>query len=137
MPEEPLRNACVRIMSVVENLALRQFDAPPNASRRFCVNAPCQTPVAETLIRRYGIRTSSADAPLETLSGGNMQRVVLARELSRTCRCSIMQNPCFGLDLAASSEIRAQIMAGAKTGAAVLLISEDLDELLELADRMR
>jgi ABC-type uncharacterized transport system ATPase subunit len=135
LPEEPLRNACVRRMSVAENLVLQQFDVPPNASWGLVRHRAVERH-AETLIRRYGIRTRSIDAPIETLSGGNVQRVVLARELSQSVSLLIAQNPCFGLDLEALSEIRAQIMAVRNIGAAVLLISEDLDELLELADRI-
>jgi ABC-type uncharacterized transport system ATPase subunit len=135
LPEEPLRNACVRTMSVAENLALRTFDVPPKAVAGF-VRRRALSRDAEALIHRYGIRTPGADAPLETLSGGNVQRVVLARELSEKVSLLIAQNPCFGLDLAATREIRAQIIAARNRGAAVLLISEDLDELLELADRI-
>ena len=93
-------------------------------------------PFAEALIARYGIRASSPFARLDTLSGGNIQRTVLARELARDVRLLIMQNPCFGLDAAAVATIRAQITAARERGAAVLLISEDLDEILELADRI-
>ena len=73
---------------------------------------------------------------METLSGGNVQRTVLARELSREVRLLIMQNSCFGLDVAAAAEIRRQIVRSRNSGAAVLLISEDLDEVLELSDRV-
>jgi simple sugar transport system ATP-binding protein len=135
LPEEPLRNACVQTMSVSENLALRIFDVPPNAVAGF-VRRRALARHAEVLIRRYDIRGPGTDAPLETLSGGNVQRVVLARELSEPVLLLIAQNPCFGLDLAATREIRGQIMAARNRGAAVLLISEDLDELLELADRI-
>jgi general nucleoside transport system ATP-binding protein len=135
LPEEPLRNACVQTMSVSENLAFRIFDVPPNAVAGF-VRRRALVRHAEVLIRRYGIRVPGTDAPLETLSGGNVQRVVLARELSEQVLLLIAQNPCFGLDLAATREIRGQIMAARNRGAAVLLISEDLDELLELADRI-
>jgi general nucleoside transport system ATP-binding protein len=135
LPEEPLRNACARTLSTTENLALRIFDVPPNALYGF-VRRGALRRHAQVLIRRYGIRTPGIDAPLETLSGGNVQRVVLARELSQNVSLLIAQNPCFGLDLAAIGEIRAQITAARNSGAAVLLISEDLDELLELADRI-
>ena len=76
------------------------------------------------------------DARLDTLSGGNVQRVVLARELSREPAVLVAQNPCAGLDIAATAEIRTRIMTARNAAAAVLLISEDLDELLELADRI-
>jgi len=136
LTEEPLANAAVRSMSVMENLALRQFDRPPLARAGFFLDRRALRPFAEGLIRRYGIRASSPSARLDTLSGGNVQRTVLARELSREVRLLIMQNPCFGLDAAAVAEIRGQIMQARGRGAAIVLISEDLDEILELADRV-
>ncbi len=87
-------------------------------------------------IARYRVKTSSPDAPIATLSGGNVQRAVLARELSGEVDVLIAANPVFGLDFAAVADIHAQIMAARNRGAAVLLVSEDLDELLELADRL-
>ena len=65
-----------------------------------------------------------------------MQRVVLARELSRNVNILIIQNPCFGLDEAAATEIRKQIVQARDRGVAVLLVSEDLDEIMEIADRI-
>ena len=65
-----------------------------------------------------------------------MQRTVLARELSEDVRLLVLQNPCFGLDAAAAAEIRRQIGAARNRGVAVLLVSEDLDEVLELSDRI-
>jgi len=134
--EEPLRNACVRGMSVAENLAFRNFDEPPNAWGGWLVSRRALRAQARTLIERFRIRTPGPDAPLETLSGGNVQRAVLARELSGDVAVLIAQNPCAGLDIAATAEIRSRIAAVRNAGAAVLLISEDLDELLELADRI-
>jgi ABC-type uncharacterized transport system ATPase subunit len=120
----------------MENLALRQFDRPPLANGGWLLKRSELRPFARALIDRYGIRVGSASAPLQTLSGGNVQRTVLARELARPVRLLIMQNPCFGLDVAAAIEIRRQIMRVRNDGAAVLLISEDLDEVLELSDRV-
>jgi len=135
LTEEPLRNACVRTMTVAENLALRGFDEPPIALgalvRRGVLRAQGQA-----LIERFRIRAAGPDARLDTLSGGNVQRVALARELSRQPAVLVAQNPCAGLDVAATAEIRARIMEARNAGAAVLLLSEDLDELLELADRI-
>jgi simple sugar transport system ATP-binding protein len=91
---------------------------------------------AERHIARYRIRTPSPLARIDSLSGGNVQRAVLARELSEDVGLLILQNPCFGLDAAAVAEIRGQIAATRDRGAAVLLVSEDLDEILELADRI-
>jgi len=121
---------------VMENLALRQFNRPPLALAGLVLKRRALRPFAQALIARYGIRAGSASAPLQTLSGGNIQRAVLARELARAVRLLIMQNPCFGLDVAAAGEIRRQIIRVRNDGAAVLLISEDLDEVLELSDRV-
>jgi len=136
LTEEPLANAAVRSMTVTENLALRQFDRAPLAIGGVVLKRRALRPFARRLIARYGIRASSPSARLETLSGGNVQRTVLARELSRDVRLLIMQNPCFGLDAAAAAEIRRQILRARDGGAAVLLVSEDLDEVLELSDRV-
>jgi simple sugar transport system ATP-binding protein len=136
LTEEPLASAAVRSMSVMENLALRQFDQPPLAMGGFILKRRALRPFAEALIAHYRIRTGSPAARLDTLSGGNIQRTVLARELSRQVRLLIMQNPCFGLDVAAAAEIRRRIVGARDGGAAVLLLSEDLDEVLELSDRV-
>ena len=135
LPEEPLRNASVPSMSVADNMAFRRFDQPPYASGPWLRHAAFRR-AAEELIARYRVKTSSPDAPIATLSGGNVQRAVLARELSGEVDVLIVANPVFGLDFAAVADIHAQIMATRNRGAAVLLVSEDLDELLELADRV-
>jgi simple sugar transport system ATP-binding protein len=136
LTEQPLANAAVRSLSIMENLALRQFDEPPLAKGGWILDRFALGSFAEALIRRYQIRAPSPSARLETLSGGNVQRVVLARELSRDVRLLIIQNPCFGLDTAAATEIRKQIVKARDEGAAVLLISEDLDEIMEISDRV-
>jgi simple sugar transport system ATP-binding protein len=134
--EEPLRNSCVRGMTVAENLAFRNFDQPPNTMCGCFVSRRALRAQAGALIERFKIRTPGPQAPLETLSGGNVQRAVLARELSEAPAVLVAQNPCAGLDVAATADIRRRIMAARNAGAAVLLLSEDLDELLELADRI-
>jgi simple sugar transport system ATP-binding protein len=136
LTEEPLDNACVRTMSLADNLAFRNFDEPPNARGGWLVSRGAIREQARDLIARYRIHAAGPDARLDTLSGGNVQRTVLARELSADVAVLVAQNPCAGLDFAATAEIRSRIMAARNRGAAVLLISEDLDELLELADRI-
>jgi general nucleoside transport system ATP-binding protein len=135
LPEEPLRNACIPRMSVADNMAFRRFDQPPYATGAWLRRGAFRRAAVE-LIARYRVRTSSPDAPIGTLSGGNVQRAVLARELSGDVDVLIAANPVFGLDFAAVADIHAQIMAARNRGAAVLLVSEDLDELLELSDRL-
>lgn len=136
LPEEPLRNACVGRMSVAENMAFRSFDRPPMAWRGWWLRSGRIREAASALIDRYRVKTASPDAPIATLSGGNVQRAVLGRELSGRVEVLVAANPVFGLDFAAVADIHAQIVEVRNRGAAVLLVSEDLDELLELADRI-
>jgi general nucleoside transport system ATP-binding protein len=136
LPDEPLRNACVGTMSVAENIAFRRFDRPPFTRARVLVSGRALRDNARKLIRDYGIRTSGPDAAISGLSGGNVQRAVLARELHEDVSLLIASNPCFGLDFAAVAEIRTRIMDARNRGAAVLLISADLDEVFALADRI-
>jgi simple sugar transport system ATP-binding protein len=135
LPEEPLRNACVGAMSVAENLALREFDVAPLARAGWLSPARLRA-AALPRIEAFGVKTRGPDSPIATLSGGNVQRAVLARELSRGCRVLVVMNPVFGLDFAAVDEIHRRLLEARNEGAAVLLVSEDLDELIELSDRV-
>ena len=123
-------------MSVADNLAFRDFDRPPLAAGGWWLQHGQFREQAERGIAGYGIKTRSPDTPIGELSGGNVQRTVLARELGGEVDVMIAANPCFGLDFAAVAQIHAEIVAVRNRGAAVLLVSEDLDELLELADRI-
>ena len=136
LPEEPLRNACAPGMSVISNLNLRIFDRGESGARRFWLDRRRMAERGRTMIEMFGIRTPSPEAPIGALSGGNVQRAVLARELDGDVEVLIVANPCFGLDVKAVAEIRARIVAARNAGTAVLLISEDLDEILELSDRI-
>ena len=136
LPEEPLKNACVPQMSVAENLALRTFDRPPQAKGLMLLFKPIRE-VAQRLIKTFNIKTPSPETPVSNLSGGNVQRTVLARELSSDhIKLLIAANPCFGLDFAAVDYIHSEILETRNRGVAVLLVSEDLDELLKLSDRI-
>jgi simple sugar transport system ATP-binding protein len=136
LPEEPLRNACVPEMSVAENMALRSFDQPPSSPDGVRLKRGPMRNIARKLIETYKVKTPGPDAPIKGLSGGNVQRAVLARELSSEGDLVIVANPCFGLDFAAVAEIRARLVEARNRGAAVLLVSEDLDEILQLSDRI-
>lgn len=135
LPEEPLQNACVAEMSVAQNMALRDFDVAPN-SRGGWLRWDQIRQTAARWIDDYAIKTPGPDAPMRALSGGNVQRAVLARELSTAARLLLVSNPTFGLDFAATAEVHLRLKAARARGTAVLLISEDLDELLQLADRL-
>ena len=135
LPEEPLHNACVPRMSVVENVGFRSFDLNGRGARFWLSTRELKSRAAD-MAAAFRIRAASLDAPMSSLSGGNVQRAVLARELTGTVDLLAISNPCFGLDLTAVAEIRARIMAARNAGTAVLLMSEDLDEIMELTDRV-
>ena len=136
LPEEPLRNACVAGMSVAENMALRDFDRAPLRRWGWRLDRRAMRARAEGLIAEFNVRPPLPERAIGTLSGGNVQRAVLARELGQAVNVLIVANPVFGLDFASVADIHARILAARNAGAAVLLVSEDLDELLELADRI-
>ena len=134
LPEEPLKNACVGMLSIAENLVLRKFNRKPFSTWGLLRRGAVRRNASE-LIQQYRVRTSGPEQPIAALSGGNVQRVVLARELAQEVSILVVANPCFGLDFKAVADIRAQLLAARNKGAAILLISEDLDEILELSDR--
>ena len=136
LPEEPLKNATVPTMSVAENMAFRSFRQAADRQHGCWLSPEPMRAKARDLIARYNVKTPTTDTPIRDLSGGNVQRAVLARELSVDVDVLIVANPCFGLDFVSVADIRAQIMDQRNRGAAVLLVSEDLDEILELSDRI-
>jgi len=136
LPEEPLRNGCVPTMSVIDNLGLRSFDRDPDGLRRRWLDRRGLQARGLAMLHAFAVKAPSPLAPIAALSGGNVQRCVLARELDGKVALLIVANPCFGLDVKAVAEVRARLMAARNAGAGVLLVSEDLDEILELADRV-
>ncbi|RWL46907.1 MAG: ABC transporter ATP-binding protein [Mesorhizobium sp.] len=136
IPEEPLKNACAPKMTVAENIAFRTFDVDGNGKPVSWISAGAIKSFSARLVEQFKVKTASLSSPIASLSGGNVQRAVLARELTGEVDLLIVSNPCFGLDFSAVAEIRARIMKARNAGAAVLLMSEDLDELLELSDRI-
>jgi len=134
LPEEPLKSASVAELSVAQNMALRDFDVAPLS--RGWLRFGAWRERARAWIAEYGIKTRGENAPIGSLSGGNVQRAVLARELAGEVKVLIAANPVFGLDFAAVAEIHGRLLQVREKGGAVLLISEDLDELIELADRI-
>jgi simple sugar transport system ATP-binding protein len=137
LPEEPLRNACAPLMSVAENIALRTFDRPPLSVGGVLLSDGKVRANGAKWIANFNVKTPGPDVPINTLSGGNVQRAVLARDLGPgTAKVLVAANPCFGLDFSAVDFIHSQLLDARNRGVAVLLICEDLDELLSLADRV-
>lgn len=129
---EDRRGSVVPQMSVELNLVLENL---PAYTRRGLLDKAAIRSHAEAMIERFDIRASPAD-PVSTLSGGNMQKVLLARALSRGPRILVVAQPTRGLDIGAYRYVHTQLKELRESGAGVLLISEDLDELHALCDRI-
>ena len=137
LPEEPLENATVPSMSLVENLALRRFDQPPISKARCFLNRSAIRDAGVAVIRGFSIRPPFPDIAIRNLSGGNLRRAVLGRDLSRgEARILVVANPCVGLDFVGTAFIHNKLLELRNSGGALLLVSEDLDELVKLADRI-
>ena len=135
IPEERLRFGIVPNLSVAENLILRRYSRRPYRQGLF-LNEGAIMNDAERLIREYEIMTPSPKTPAKLLSGGNIQRLICARELGFGARLIIAAHPTYGLDVSATEYIRRILLEERKKGAGVLLVSEDLEELMQLSDRM-
>jgi ABC-type uncharacterized transport system ATPase subunit len=133
IPEDRHGSGCIVDMSVAENLVVADI---PSVSSRGMLRRRRIHEVAAQLVRDFDIVTSSLDAPLRSLSGGNQQRVVLARELSRSPVVLVAAQPTRGLDVGAIEYMTARLRATAQAGVGVLLISTELEEILELSDRV-
>ena len=133
IPEDRHASGCVLGMSVAENLVL---DAPSALARRGFLDRRVVRDRATSLIHEFEILTSSPDAPMWSLSGGNQQRVVLARELSRQPKVLVAAQPTRGLDVGAIEYMGQRLRAAADAGVGVLLVSSELEEILALSDRV-
>jgi simple sugar transport system ATP-binding protein len=125
----------VRTFSVAENLILDQYDQPPYARGLALVPSAIEES-AKARITEFDVRTSSAEVPVGTLSGGNQQKVIVARELSRKVHLLVAAQPTRGVDVGSTEFIHRRVVRERDSGAAVLLISSELDEILALADRI-
>lgn len=135
IPEDRLATGLVGPMSIAENLAFRRFQRRP-ISTILWLRARQIREYARELIDRFRIPASNPRAPVGRLSGGGLQRVIVAREMTEEPDLLIAAQPTRGLDVVSAQAVRAQIIAARDSGAGVLLLSEDLDELLELCDRI-
>ena len=135
IPEERNRDGMIKEFSVAENLILRDTDKVPYSRRGFLdFGAIAQQAIA--LVQRFNVKTPTIDTPMQSLSGGNAQKVILARELSRQPRVLVAAQPTRGVDIGATEYIHDCIIKQRNEGTATLLISEDLDEILALSDRI-
>ena len=135
IPEERNRDGMIRDFSVADNLILRESGRAPYAAHGL-LNFRTIRAIAQKLTEQFKVKTPSVMTPIKNLSGGNAQKVIFARELRRNPAVLIAAQPTRGVDIGASEFLRAQLLAQSEQGRAVLLISEDLDELLALSHRI-
>jgi general nucleoside transport system ATP-binding protein len=135
MPADRGQTALVKSMSVAENLMLRDSRRPPFASGAFLSSSGLNRQ-ANALMRAYDIRAPSADTRAARLSGGNQQKIVVARELDRKPAALIAHQPAWGLDPGATRFVIEQTLALRESGAAILYISSELEEVLDVSDRV-
>ncbi|MFQ6075656.1 MAG: ABC transporter ATP-binding protein [Candidatus Bathyarchaeia archaeon] len=142
-PEDRMGRGILPDLSIGENAVLGVHSEPPFAHRwflplgkRWFINHDEINKYAERLIREYNVETPSVEKPAGKLSGGNIQRLILARALSRSPDLLLADKPTSGLDVGSQEQIRRRLMEEREKGKAVLLISEDLDEIMMMSDRI-
>jgi ABC-type uncharacterized transport system ATPase subunit len=135
VPGDRQRFGLVLPFSLEDNLVLTQYDEAPYA-RRFVRNEAAIERWAKQAIAEYDIRTPSSTVAAATLSGGNQQKTIVAREFSRSTVALVLDQPTRGLDVGSIEFIHKQVIAKRDAGAAILLVSAELDEVLELSDRI-
>ena len=135
IPEDRKRSGLVGDFSVAENMVLTSYYAEPY-SKGISMKWSVARDHSVDLVEQYDVRTPSIDTPAGTLSGGNQQKVIVARELSRELKLVIASQPTRGVDVGSIEYIHAQVVKARDEGAAVLLVSTELDEVMALSDRI-
>ena len=135
IPEDRQRQGLVGGLSVAENLVLTRYH-DDQFSHGVIVDWEAADAIAETLITEYDIRTPSKETGVGTLSGGNQQKVIVARELSRDLRLTIAAQPTRGVDVGSIEYIHSRIVKERDAGTAVLIVSTELEEVMALSDRL-
>ncbi len=135
VPEERMKYGSIGDFTVAENLVLVDYDQPPYA-RGGLLSLRTIESRSEQLVSNYSIRTPSTETLTRKLSGGNIQKVVIAREFSGDVDMLLVAQPTRGIDIGAAEYIHEQLLLQRSQGRAILLISEDLDEVMALSDRL-
>jgi len=135
VPEDRMHDGLVGSFSIAENLVLDTYDEPPFGNA-ISLNLAAIARNAAERVSEFDVRTQSAEAPASTLSGGNQQKVVLAREMSRPLRLLVVSQPTRGVDVGSQEFVHKRLVEERDRGTAVLLVSTELDEVIGLADRV-
>jgi simple sugar transport system ATP-binding protein len=136
VPEDRQKNGMVAPFPISDNMVLQTYFQVPFASMGMLRQEQAINQNATELVEKYDVRTPSILAAIGTLSGGNQQKAVIAREFSRECKLLIVAQPTRGVDVGSIEFIHKQIIAMRDAGTAVLLVSTELDEILALSDRV-
>jgi len=135
VPEDRTHVGTAPNLSVTDNVIMKKYRRPP-ISRGWSIHMPTATNFAKELKQSYNIAVPTVETPVRLLSGGNLQRVILAREISGQPALMIAVQPTRGLDVGAIESVHHLLLEQRQTGTAILLISEELEELLSLSDRI-
>ncbi len=135
VPEERMVDGAIGDFTVAENLLLVDYDKEPYA-RHGLLNRSAISEWCSKIVSNYGVKTPTIDTPTRSLSGGNIQKVVIAREFSCDAGVLVVAQPTRGVDIGAAEYIHERLLEQRLNGAAILLISEDLDEVIQLSDRI-
>ena len=134
VPEDRLGRGAVPEMDLNQNTLLTSFDS--GLVRRGFLRPGAIRALTERIIAKYKVKTPSADASAASLSGGNLQKFIIGREVEQQPKLLIMAHPTWGVDIGAQVAIHNTIFALRSQGCAVLVVSEDLDELYKICDRL-
>ena len=135
IPEERMRDGAIREFSVEENIYLHDHYLSQYTKGIFLDFSKMESHAID-LVNEFNVKTPSLDTPLKNLSGGNIQKLIMARELSRRPEVLIAAQPTRGVDIGATEYIHQRLLTQREAGTAILLISEDLDEIRSLSDRI-
>ncbi|MBV6657265.1 MAG: ABC transporter ATP-binding protein [Devosiaceae bacterium] len=137
IPEERAGHASVPAMALSENaLITRKLGEDGTLGALGVVNFPIVRKLSQAIRSAFDVRSAPGDPAAGTLSGGNLQKYVVGRELSRAPKLVVVNQPTWGVDAAAASFIRRELVDLAEKGSAIIVISQDLDELLQISDRI-
>lgn len=134
VPEERLGRGAVPDLSLAQNMLLSHQN--PHTVRRGFIRRPVLRSLAGGIINRFKVRAHGPQAAASSLSGGNLQKYIIGREVTRQPRVLLVAQPTWGVDVGAAAQIRSELLALRDAGCAVLVISEELDELFEISDRL-
>jgi general nucleoside transport system ATP-binding protein len=141
VPEERLGRGAVPTLSLAQNLLLTRHEAVSNKGMLGWINPAKLREQAQAIIERFHVKAGGPDggagAAARSLSGGNLQKFIMGREISAQPKLLIVSQPTWGVDVGAAAQIHAEILALRDAGCAVLVVSEELDELMALADRLQ